>query len=114
MGSFWHGEFQVPCSDSQSLDTFLKFPNGWRKGLVFLNNKNLGKYWPRIGPQMTLYVPGVWLNPPCQKNTIVIFEQEKPGCDKNNNCFITLTDHHIINGPTPKSETVQLKFRRHF
>ena len=24
-GSFWYGEFQVPCSDEKPLDTFLKF-----------------------------------------------------------------------------------------
>ena len=36
-GSFWYGEFQVPCQDSKSLDTFLKFPNGWRKGM-FINH----------------------------------------------------------------------------
>ena len=84
-------------------DTFLEFPkNGWRKGIVFLNNKNLGKYWPRMGPQMTLYVPGVWLNPPCQKNTIVLFEQEFSGSAEDmNNFFVKLTDQHIINGPTP-------------
>ena len=31
-GSFWYGEFTVPCSAQSSLDTFIKFPNGWRKG----------------------------------------------------------------------------------
>ena len=31
-GSFWYGEFTVPCSDQSALDTFIKFPNGWRKG----------------------------------------------------------------------------------
>ena len=33
-GSFWHGEFTVPCSAQNSLDTFIKFPNGWRKGQI--------------------------------------------------------------------------------
>ena len=27
-GSFWYGEFIVPCSDTQTLDTFLRFPKG--------------------------------------------------------------------------------------
>ena len=31
-GSFWYGEFTVPCSAQSSLDTFIKFPSGWRKG----------------------------------------------------------------------------------
>ncbi len=29
----------------------------WRKGLVFVNGFNLGRYWD-AGPQRTLYVPG--------------------------------------------------------
>ena len=33
-GSFWHGEFTVPCSAQNSLDTFIKFSNGWRKGQI--------------------------------------------------------------------------------
>ena len=93
----------------------MEFPkNGWRKGIVFLNNKNLGKYWPRMGPQMTLYVPGVWLNPPCQKNTIVLFEQEFSGesADMSNNFFVKLTDQHIINGPTPHSNNQNIMFKR--
>lgn len=32
-GSFWYGEFMVPCSESSSLDTFLRFPNAWSKGV---------------------------------------------------------------------------------
>ena len=27
-GNFWYGEFIVPCSDTQTLDTFLRFPKG--------------------------------------------------------------------------------------
>ena len=34
---------------------------GWVKGVVFINGKNLGRYWS-IGPQQTLYVPGPWLH----------------------------------------------------
>lgn len=33
---------------------------GWGKGVVFINGKNLGRYWS-IGPQLTLYLPGPWL-----------------------------------------------------
>lgn len=52
-------------------DTFLNMEN-WGKGIVFVNGYNLGRYW-NIGPQQTLFVPGVWLNK--GKNSIVIFEQ---------------------------------------
>lgn len=101
-GSFWYGEFMVPCNDSNSLDTFLSFPNGWSKGHAFVNDKHIGRYWPRVGPQMTLYVPGVWLNKPCQMNTVILFEQERPGCqEKASNCYVELVNQHDINGPTP-------------
>ena len=52
-------------------DTFLNM-SGWGKGIVFVNGHNLGRYW-HVGPQQTLYVPGVWLNK--GENKIVIFEQ---------------------------------------
>jgi beta-galactosidase len=29
----------------------------WKKGVVFVNGFNLGRYW-NAGPQRTLYVPG--------------------------------------------------------
>jgi beta-galactosidase len=52
-------------------DTFLDMSK-WGKGIVFVNGHNLGRYW-QVGPQQTLYLPGVWLNK--GENTIVIFEQ---------------------------------------
>ena len=101
----------MPCSAQSSLDTFIKFPNGWRKGVAFVNGKNIGKYWPRNGPQMTLYVPGVWLNKPCKVNEIILFEQENPGCLKND-CYIELVKDHVINGPTPKTKRSNNLFKR--
>ena len=56
-------------------DTFLDL-RGWGKGIVFINGHNLGRYW-YIGPQQTLYVPGVWLKQ--GRNEIVVFEQIKDG-----------------------------------
>ncbi len=52
-------------------DTFLDM-SAWKKGIVFVNGKNLGRYW-NVGPQQTLYVPGVWLRQ--GENRIAIFEQ---------------------------------------
>jgi len=42
------------------------------KGVVFVNGHNLGRFW-NVGPQQTLYVPGVWLKK--GKNEIRVFEQ---------------------------------------
>jgi beta-galactosidase len=58
---------------SETGDTFLDM-RGWGKGIVFINGHNLGRYW-YIGPQQTLYVPGVWLKK--GRNEIVVFEQLK-------------------------------------
>lgn len=40
------------------------------KGVVFVNDKNLGRYW-NIGPQETLYLPGVWLDKGLNKVGVV-------------------------------------------
>jgi beta-galactosidase len=52
-------------------DTFIDM-EGWGKGIVFINGHNIGRYW-QVGPQQTLYIPGVWLKK--GENKIVIFEQ---------------------------------------
>uniref|UniRef100_A0A3P8N6V3 Beta-galactosidase n=1 Tax=Astatotilapia calliptera TaxID=8154 RepID=A0A3P8N6V3_ASTCA len=54
---FFHSRLYVNGSPQ---DTFIKLP-GWSKGVVFINGKNLGRYWS-TGPQQTLYVPGPWLH----------------------------------------------------
>ena len=52
-------------------DTFMDMES-WGKGIVFVNGVNIGRYW-KVGPQQTLYIPGVWLKK--GENKIVIFEQ---------------------------------------
>ncbi|MDR2885929.1 MAG: beta-galactosidase [Rikenellaceae bacterium] len=59
---------------SQTGDTFLDM-SAWGKGIVFVNGRNLGRYWS-VGPQQTLYLPGVWLKK--GENRIVVFEQLSP------------------------------------
>ena len=63
------GSFEL----SQLGDAFLDL-RGWGKGIVFVNGHNLGRYW-YIGPQQTLYLPGVWLKQ--GRNEVVVFEQLK-------------------------------------
>ena len=63
----YQGEFTL----NEVGDTFLDMRD-WGKGLVFINGKNLGRFW-KVGPQQTLYVPGVWLKK--GKNEIVVFDQ---------------------------------------
>lgn len=58
---FYRGRFDAPKSGDAAGDTFLD-SEGWNKGFVWLNGNPLGRHW-NIGPQRTLYVPGVWLKP---------------------------------------------------
>ena len=60
-------------------DTFLDM-RGWKKGCVWVNNHNLGRFW-YIGPQQTLYLPGVWLK--YGANEIVVLELEEGGHPKS-------------------------------
>ncbi|XP_070479626.1 beta-galactosidase-1-like protein 3 isoform X11 [Equus przewalskii] len=60
---------------SSPKDTFLRLLN-WNYGFVFINGRNLGRYWI-IGPQETLYLPGAWLHP--EDNEIILFEKIKSG-----------------------------------
>ncbi|XP_037533696.1 beta-galactosidase-1-like protein 2 [Nematolebias whitei] len=61
------------CVDGPPKDTFIKLP-GWGKGVVFVNEQNLGRYWI-IGPQHFLYLPGPWLRR--GENQITVFEEQK-------------------------------------
>jgi beta-galactosidase len=54
-GIFFKGTFDLAAT----ADTFLDL-SGYRKGLVWVNGHNLGRYW-NIGPQMRLYCPAGWL-----------------------------------------------------
>ena len=56
-------------------DVFLDM-SGWGKGCVWVNGHNLGRFW-YIGPQQTLYCPGVWLREGV--NELVVFELEDKG-----------------------------------
>jgi beta-galactosidase len=68
-------------------DTFLDMRN-FGKGIVFINGRNIGRYWSKAGPQQTLYVPGVWLKK--GKNLIQIFEQI------NSQNSVSSIDHPIL------------------
>ena len=64
---FYEGTFTL----NETGDTFIDMSD-WGKGIVFINGHNIGRYW-QVGPQQTLYIPGVWLKK--GENKIVIFEQ---------------------------------------
>ncbi|CAH2049146.1 unnamed protein product [Thlaspi arvense] len=53
--AFYTGYFMVD-NTHQLEDTFLSF-RAWGKGVAFVNEFNIGRFWPSIGPQCNLYVP---------------------------------------------------------
>lgn len=54
-------------------DTFLDCST-LGKGVVFLNGRNIGRYW-KIGPVQYLYLPGAWMQ--SGKNQLIVFETEQ-------------------------------------
>ncbi|MFW5980892.1 MAG: glycoside hydrolase family 35 protein, partial [Halanaerobiaceae bacterium] len=64
--TFYKGKFQK----EEKADTFVNI-EGWKKGVVFINGFNLGRYW-EVGPQKTLYLPAPLLKE--GENEIVVFE----------------------------------------
>jgi beta-galactosidase len=66
--ALYTGSFNV----KETGDTFIDMED-WGKGIIFINGINIGRYW-KVGPQQTLYIPGVWLKK--GNNEIVIFEQQ--------------------------------------
>lgn len=57
-GKFPH-LFKYVLTLDETGDTYLNMEN-WKKGYVFVNGYNLGRYWNK-GPQQRLFLPGVWL-----------------------------------------------------
>ncbi|GFY66717.1 beta-galactosidase [Trichonephila inaurata madagascariensis] len=98
--AFYSGEFTIPNS-SQVLDTFLKL-DGWHKGVAFLNEFNLGRYWPIMGPQITLYAPSILFRKSPASNNITLLELENSPCHNNDTCTVEFMDTPTVNGDTPQ------------
>ncbi|WDF67587.1 beta-galactosidase [Sphingobacterium oryzagri] len=71
MPLLYSGEFEL----TDVGDTFLDM-EAWGKGIVYINGRNIGRYW-KVGPQQTLFIPGVYLRK--GKNSLAIFEQANRG-----------------------------------
>ena len=67
-------------------DCFVRL-DGFRKGVVFVNGFNLGRYWKK-GPQKTLYLPGALLK---EENEIMVLELE--ACKTP---AVLITDRHDL------------------
>lgn len=69
----FHGEIEIG-TDQEIHDTYWDC-EGWGKGFVYINGFNLGRYWPLVGPQITMYIPKDLLKH--GKNEIQIVELQK-------------------------------------
>jgi len=63
---FHRGFFDLSAPGDTHLDM-----RGWGKGYVWINRRLLGRYWS-IGPQRTLYLPGVWLKK--KENEVIVLD----------------------------------------
>lgn len=68
-GEFFKGTFTLTSTG----DTYLDMTN-FRKGMVWVNGHNLGRYW-EIGPQKRLYCPAPWLKK--GENEIIVLDQHQ-------------------------------------
>lgn len=93
--SIYYGYF---FTDPKPGDTFFD-PSGWGKGQLYINGRNIGRYWPQAGPQITLYVPGVYLAQAPSSgeyfNQIFVLELDQPGgceTDEKYGCWAQFTN----------------------
>jgi len=64
--AFYRATFELRETGDVYLDM-----RGWGKGNVWVNGRNLGRYW-KVGPQQTLFVPGVWLKK--GRNEVIVLD----------------------------------------
>ncbi|GMI82132.1 beta-galactosidase 17 [Hibiscus trionum] len=72
--SFYTGHISIDTT-TEVTDTYISL-RGWGKGIAFVNEFNIGRYWPTSGPQCNLYIPAPMLRH--GENILVIFELESP------------------------------------
>ena len=68
-GIFFKGSFQL----DSTADTYIDM-SAFRKGIVWVNGHNLGRYW-YVGPQQHLYCPASWLKK--GKNEVVVMDLQQ-------------------------------------
>ena len=72
--ALYRGSFQL----SELGDTFLDL-RGWGIGAVWVNGRNLGRYW-KVGPQQSLFAPAPWLR--TGANEVIVLDLEE-GADRS-------------------------------
>ena len=86
---FGFGSFHLEKAGDAFLDV-----SSLGKGVIWINGHSLGRFW-RIGPQVTLYVPGPWLKK--GRNEVVLFDMLPP----TEAPMLVGRMKPILDGPTP-------------
>uniref|UniRef100_A0A671UKL3 Beta-galactosidase n=1 Tax=Sparus aurata TaxID=8175 RepID=A0A671UKL3_SPAAU len=103
--TFYKGSFIIPdCIPDLPQDTYIQLPK-WRKGQIWINGFNLGRYWPSRGPQVTLFVPANILST-AAPNNVTVLELEEAPCSSGP-CSVVFTATPILNA------TVQSDHKQH-
>ncbi len=92
---FYRGSFAGLKAGHATADTFLD-AEGLTKGFVWVNGRALGRVW-RVGPQRTLYLPGVWLK--SEANEVVVFGQLGDGTPTVAGLSKPILDAPILDSP---------------
>merc|ERR1712187_733652 len=88
-------------------DTYLQ-PDGFTKGVMWVNGHNLGRYWEAQGPQRSFFAPAPFLREGI--NVVVLLELE-PG---DRDCMISSVAELIYREPNALVEAARLKEQRKF
>uniref|UniRef100_A0A667YJB5 Beta-galactosidase n=1 Tax=Myripristis murdjan TaxID=586833 RepID=A0A667YJB5_9TELE len=108
--AFYSGSFIIPDGiPDLPQDTYIKLPD-WRKGQVWINGFNMGRYWPSRGPQVTLFVPSSILST-AAPNNVTVLELEAAPCTSGP-CTVEFTDTPILNAPVQYADRQQRLFTR--
>ncbi|CAL8331462.1 unnamed protein product [Lota lota] len=107
--TFYRGSFLIPDGiPDLPQDTYILFP-GWRKGQVWINGFNLGRYWPARGPQVTLFVPASVLST-AAPNNVTVLELEVSPCTTGS-CVVEFTKTPILNATVSTAHRRKLFLR---
>ncbi|KAI5729804.1 hypothetical protein M8J76_006816 [Diaphorina citri] len=91
---FYTATFTLNAEHPKPLDGYVDMSN-WAKGVVFINEHNLGKYWTTLGPQLTLYLPAPFIKPYPEVNRITVLELQAPPSDLK----VKFTTEHKVAKP---------------
>ena len=71
------------------------------QGQAYVNGFNIGRYWPVVGPQITMYVPATALSRAGynMNSKLVLFEIDNAPCQSIEKCYVEFLDGPMINGP---------------